>query len=421
MTRTLFKSLPVKTPTADLDVDVENRVIRGISCAQAVPALGHGLNFDEVTLQQLADLGNARGKRGIKARDGHPGISASSPTNLLGRMKDFRVDGDKVKADLHVSDIAKEGDWVIEAAQKEADMMGFSVVIAQDPVWVTDEGAEIPVTEKRDDGSTKRNKRPDNATSEFPFIRVAEFAACDLVDEPAANRDGMASTWGTNQLSEQMFGEMDNLLAELDIEPAKAFEFALKYFDWRDVDLKEFAMANESIVVGEVLELQDDGQLDDVQRELAALRATVAEEAEKRQDAELRAKTVEEALDASNGRVAKLEADAREKRYADLSVDWIGAVDHVQMLSGLADTFGEDSEQFAAYVTQQNSVAEVVMSSELFKETGTSRGGEDRTATEQLEAKAQELMSADSSLTHAQAMTQAAEQNPALYDQHRKG
>ena len=415
MTRALFKSLPVKTPTAELDVDVENRIIRGVSCAQAVPALGHGLNLDEITIQQLAELGNARGKRGIKSRDGHPGLSASSPTNFLGRMKNFRVEGDKVKSDLHVSEIAEKGDWVLGAAQKEADQMGFSVVIDQDPFWKLEDGSEIAATEIDEDGDRRPVSRPDGSVSDFPFARVSEFAACDLVDEPAANRDGMASTWGTNQLSEQMFGEMDSLLAEHGIEPAKAFEFALKYFNQRNVDLKEFAMADKTKEEKAQVEQPD---LTALQDEMATMRAALAEALEGQQEASQTADQYREALDTSNERVAALENAARNKRFADLSTDWFGDVDHIKMLASLADTLGEDSDEFTAYVKQQNAVAEQVMSSELLQEFGTSRTGEDRSAASQLESKAQELMATDNSLTHAQAYTKAAEQNPDLYRQH---
>ena len=48
-------------------VDRENRVIRGVSLAQAVPALGHGVTLDAVTLDQIVALGNVK-KRGTKSR-----------------------------------------------------------------------------------------------------------------------------------------------------------------------------------------------------------------------------------------------------------------------------------------------------------------------------------------------------------------
>lgn len=415
MAITRLRTLPTKS--TDASVDREARVIRGVSCAQAVEALGHGLLLDDITLEQIAEQGNAA-KAGIKSRFTHPGLSSDGLGKYLGRLREFRVDGDKVLANLHISDLASKspsgdlGSYVMNMAEEEPDMLGLSVVMDPEPTWELEGGGSISAKDAK--------KRPENATTDKPVIRVKKFVSCDVVDEPAANRDGMFSSalWATNQLSEQMYGDIDNLLAEYQMSPEKVFEFALKYCHARNVNLKEFAMADESTV--EVTELQDDGQIEDMRRELAALRATVAEEVEARQDAEQRASTVEAALDSSNERVARLETAARDKRFAELSADWFGDVDHVKMLSSIADVLGEDSDEFAAYVKQQNAVAETVMSSELLQEFGTSRQGDDRSAANQLESKAQELMAADSDLTHAQAFAKAAEQNTDLYRQHKQ-
>lgn len=415
MTITRLRTLPTKSEGAA--VDREARVIRGVSCAQAVEALGHGLMLDSTTLSQLAELGNAA-KKGVKSRFTHPGLSSDGLGKYLGRLRDFRVEDDKTLADLYLSDLASkspDGDlasYVMDMAADEPDMFGLSVVIDVDAVWQRADGSEIPVEEKGEDGRFKRNKRPDDATTKLPLARVKQFVACDVVDEPAANRDGMfsASLWSTNQLSEQMFGDLDALLAEHGIEPEKAFEFALKYFNARSVNLGEFAMADERSEVAQV----DTVDLSALQEEMATMRAALAESLEAQQDAQIQANAYRESLDASNERVAALETAARNKRFADLSAEWFGT-GHDAILVGLAEAFGEDSEQFGAYVQQQNAVAEQVMTSELLKERGSSRSGDTLTASDLLESKAQELMEADASLTHAQAVAQVADRNPDLY------
>lgn len=406
MTITRLRTLPTKSTAPTVDRDAH--IIRGVSCAQAVEALGHGMMLDATTLTQLAEQGNAA-RNGIKSRFTHPGLSSDGLGKYLGRLRDFRVNGDKVLADLHISDRAFNspsgdlGTYIMDMAEDEPDMFGMSVVIDASTVWQLDGGGEVETDE-----------RPDNATTEQPLVRVKQFIACDAVDEPAANRDGMFSTalWATNQLSEQMFGELDNLLAEYGIEPEKAFSFALKYFDARQVNMRGFAMADKK-------EGQQDQVIDlaTLQKEMAAMREALANAEAARTEAEARVHVVETALDASNERVAALEATARNKRFADLSREWFGT-GHDTILAGLAEAFGEWSEQFVAYCQQQDAIAVQMADSALFREQGTSRTDDGLSAVERLNAKAHALRAANPSLSVSDAFVQATEQNPDLYRQH---
>jgi vacuolar-type H+-ATPase subunit I/STV1 len=199
------------------------------------------------------------------------------------------------------------------------------------------------------------------------------------------------------------------------MSPEKVFEFALKYCYARNVNLGEFAMADQ--VNGEVLELQDDGQIEDLRKEMATMRAALAEALESQQEASQQAEQYRAALDDSNERVAVLETSARDKRYADMSKGWYGD-NHVRTLTVFAEAFGEDSDEFAEYVRQQNAVTAQLSESKLLDEFGTDRAGDDRSAASQLTAKADELLASNPTLTKAQAFAKAAELNPVLYAQH---
>jgi len=411
-----FRTLPIRGVE---QIDRDARVLRGVSCAQAVEALGHNTQLDETTIEQIVEHGNSA-RRGIKSRFTHPGLSSDGLGKYLGRLRNFRVDGDKAKADLHLSKTAAKApggnlaEYVMDLAEQEPDMFGMSVVIDTERVWTLEDGSEVGMI----DGDGNRRKRPDNATTRYPVARIKDFVACDVVDEPAANRDGMfsASLWATNQLSEQVFGDLDRLLQEYGISPEKAFDFALKYFSAREVDLGEFAMAKDQEPRQDVTEITVD--MSDVDDELTGLKAQLAEEAEARKEAEQRAQKFQDALDSSNERVAKLEEEAQRKRFAELCESWPGEpAKHVAILSALE----EDGDAFAAYVETQNALAEQLSTGQLFAEVGSDREPVDETATQQLERKARELMENDASLSKEQAIMRAAQIYPELYAAHREG
>lgn len=201
-------------------VDTQRHILAGVSVIEAVEALGHEMIVDAKTLDQVAHFGNVNGPAGVKSRFTHPGMSSDGMGRFLGRMKSFRKEGDRVLADLYLSDSAAESpegdlrEYVERLAANDPDAAGMSIVAYMDTAWVVenDEGAEVEIEGSRYD-------RPDNATTELPFARlkvkelrsgeqVNPLRAVDLVDEPAANRQGMFSV-GTSALAEQAFAELD--------------------------------------------------------------------------------------------------------------------------------------------------------------------------------------------------------------------
>lgn len=213
-------------------VDREAGVIYGASAMQAVEALGHGLDIDETTLAAVAELGNGR-ERGVKVRFTHPGMCDDGMGKLLGRMSNFEVREDRVIGDIHLSDSAANspsGDlrgYVLDLAEEEPDLFGMSVVVAGDAVWQLDNGAEVP-----DEG-----QRPNNATHDLPLLRPTKLAAVDIVDEPAANRDGLFSEHGGLE-AVHAFARLDAMRESLGLSLEQSATFLTRYFTERGIALR---------------------------------------------------------------------------------------------------------------------------------------------------------------------------------------
>lgn len=131
---------------------VDEQIIRGVSVITAGPARGHGLMVDETTLEQVIRCSKSRA---VKVKMQHN----TDLSQVVGTLKDFRRDGDKVIADLHLLSSAPARDFVLEIAQTMPTAFGLSISF---------EGAPEGV-----------------------FARCSKLLSVDLVDEPAANPDGL--------------------------------------------------------------------------------------------------------------------------------------------------------------------------------------------------------------------------------------
>lgn len=165
-------------------VDREAGVIYGYAVITKGPARGHHMHIDDTTLTQVVDLGN-RAKLGIKSRFDHPSASNTSMGTFLGRSKNFRRAGDRVLADLHLSESAKEapqGDlyaYVLGLAERDPQAFGASIVFEGQSEY-----------QLNPDGTRKKDEHGDPLP---PLARVETLLASDVVDEPAANPGGLFS------------------------------------------------------------------------------------------------------------------------------------------------------------------------------------------------------------------------------------
>ena len=427
----MFRSLPLRAEPV-VSVDRDQHIIYGVSAAQAVEALGHDMILDGRTIAQVVEHGNSA-RNGVKSRFTHPGLSSTGLGKYLGRLRDFRQEGDKALADLHLADSAfktPEGDlgtYVMDMAEHDPDMFGMSMVIQGRRVWTLADGSEMDVED------FKEGRRPENAITEKPVVRVKQLMAVDAVDEPAANRDGLFAArhlWATNSLSQEAFDDIDEYLSGAGVTPQRAFQFALAYFTARGVDVKEFKqMAEETRdtapeqpeatpVTPAAADPAAEQAAPDADAELAALKAQVAAmqaelDAKADQGAELAMRLLE-----AEQRTEQLEHAAMRSRFAALAAGWYGdATKHADVLEKLAALDGESGEAFQFYVQTQNALFEQLRTSGLFGEKGNDKPGNFASATEQV-AQLAATRAKEQGISLGEAMKQVFGEQPGLYEQY---
>lgn len=174
-----FKSvaLSILTLETGLKLDKEAGILFGAQVAMMGEAKGHGMELDEVTLDQIVALGN-KVPSGVKTRFGHPNECTPALGTFVGVRKNFRRDGRYVRADLHMSEAARKeyAEHVLAMAELHPEKIGNSVVVSG-------------IREFRRDADGRR-LRDEQGKELLPVLRITDLHAVDVVDEPAAG-DGM--------------------------------------------------------------------------------------------------------------------------------------------------------------------------------------------------------------------------------------
>jgi len=138
-------------------IDYENGVIRGVSLITGgIEAEGHNLTVDDKTLSELQGCAKARGKVPVQLDHGS-GISGT-----CGYLTGFRVDGNKLRGDLHLLTSHEETPKILERAEKMPDCFGLSVAFKGPPKGVPIGGGKMAA-------------------------RCEKLLSVDLVTRPAAN------------------------------------------------------------------------------------------------------------------------------------------------------------------------------------------------------------------------------------------
>ena len=178
----LFRTQTTNAPP--VRVDRAARVVFGCSLMQAGdlnPGDSRNWTVTSETLLQALELGG-RGNNGLKARFTHPNMSSDGMGSYLGRWKNLRLDGDTLRADLHIADAAfssPQGDlgtYVMEMADSEPDMFGVSLATELD----LENLSEFEMQQQTTGDASAR------WSMQFTAVRAG-----DVVDEPAATRGGM--------------------------------------------------------------------------------------------------------------------------------------------------------------------------------------------------------------------------------------
>lgn len=165
-------------------------LIKGVSVITAGEALGHGMWIDNAFVESTTEHINSFNK-GVKARFTHPGLSSDGLGSFLGRVMNAKTVGDKTIADLHFSSAGHntpDGDlasYVMDLARDDGDAFGLSIV------FEADELAEESFLAEHTDENGQFTSPDANNQSHLPHARLSTLRAADVVDEPAANPDGL--------------------------------------------------------------------------------------------------------------------------------------------------------------------------------------------------------------------------------------
>jgi type III secretion system FlhB-like substrate exporter len=146
-------------------IDKDAGVIFGVSVITEGPAATHDLTIDSTMLAQVRELGS-QFPDGLKVRMNHPQKGSDIPIqSIVGALKNFRIEGQQTRADLHLLKTDENFSKLVEMAEKMPENFGLSVVYS----GVSEE---------------KEGKK---------LARCTEIYATDLVDAPAANPTGLFS------------------------------------------------------------------------------------------------------------------------------------------------------------------------------------------------------------------------------------
>ena len=169
-------------------------VIRGVSVITRGEALGHEMWIDQDFLSDVtaAINGSEAASGGIKARFTHPGLSSDGIASKLGRITDAKTIGDRVVADLNFAEFATKtpdgdlADYVMSLAEEDPESFGLSIVFEFDLRAMNEHETE------NTSGKPARFVSPDEDNlNNFQHARLTRLRAGDVVDEPAANPNGL--------------------------------------------------------------------------------------------------------------------------------------------------------------------------------------------------------------------------------------
>jgi len=142
------------------DISQDNAVIEGVSVITEGPALGHGIMIDQLSLATVAECCRQHAD-GLKVKMDH----GSGFDDIVGVLKNFRIDGNQLRADLQLLKAHECKDLILEMAATMPSEFGLSISFV----------GQLETVEDVD------------------YMRCLEICSCDLVDEPAANPTGLFS------------------------------------------------------------------------------------------------------------------------------------------------------------------------------------------------------------------------------------
>lgn len=163
-------------------VDEKARMIRGVSVMQAGEMPDRGQFVDGKSLTMLKACCE-KFPNGVKVKMDHGGGIA----DVAGMLRNFRIDGDVLRADLHFLDTEENADKIMEMAREIPDTFGMSVSVEQ----------------TLEEGNGRLSIRP-----------TAVFSV-DLVTDPAACPTGLFSTRRVDAITKNKSMNPEDILKQL--------------------------------------------------------------------------------------------------------------------------------------------------------------------------------------------------------------
>ena len=139
---------------------VDDGVLRGVSVITEGEAKGHGVLIDSKTIETVKACADTH-KDGVQVKIDHGTGFAS----IVGVLKNFRIEGPKLLADLHLLKTHEDYATIVEIAQAMPSSVGLSISFS---------GAREEIDGKQ-------------------YARCTELYSVDFVDQPAANPSGLFS------------------------------------------------------------------------------------------------------------------------------------------------------------------------------------------------------------------------------------
>jgi hypothetical protein len=142
-------------------IDAQAATISDVSVITVGEAKGHGLQIDAQTLVEVKAAAETYAG-GLKVKTDH----YTGFNEIVGTLKNFRIDGDQLRADLFLLKNHDATARILEMAELMPDTFGLSISF------------------------TGEHEESDN---DVVFARCTEIYSADLVDAPAANPTGLFS------------------------------------------------------------------------------------------------------------------------------------------------------------------------------------------------------------------------------------
>ena len=223
--------LDARTMGKPVGVDRDNKIIRGYVVAElgAFKTPGRG-QFTQESLNKIVSL-YGQNPQGIKSRFTHPSLSSDGLGSYLGRSKGAFLDGNKVRADLHLADSAFKspkgdlGSYVMDLAEEDSDALSSSLVLKTKYIQILDEKG--------------RPKTDDEGQLISPIWMPEALHASDVVDTGDAVNGFLSHGIDAGELPDGLVRMASQGLDQLfagasrEVVQARASAFLQRYLDGR--------------------------------------------------------------------------------------------------------------------------------------------------------------------------------------------